>query len=305
MALATTFDLPNYVGEMFGLTPNITSFLSMIGGLTGGREAEAKTFNWQTYDLAAAAQPAIVEGAAPVTSHRSRSEVSNVVQIFQYGVEISYTKIAAVGQLDNTIPTLGVQPVQNEHDWQLMLKLEQAALDVNFTFHQGTYQNPANNATGRKTRGMDAAITTNSTSAGTTALDTAKVDAILKDMWDSGAPFRMPVIFVNAFQKQQLSSLYAYAPEDRNIGGVNINVIETDFARIGVVLDRHVLASVFSVFDVSVCAPRFLPIPGKGHFFTEPMAKTKAAEETQLYGEIGLEYGPEEWHGQITALTTS
>jgi hypothetical protein len=115
----------------------------------------------------------------------------------------------------------------------------------------------------------------------------------------------MPVIFTGIFQKQAVSALYGYAPEDRNIGGVNVNVIETDVARFGIVVDRQQLASVFSVYDVSVMAPRFLPIPGKGLFFAEPMAKTKASEEAQLYSEFGLEYGPEQWHGEITGLTTS
>jgi hypothetical protein len=49
--------------------------------------------------------------------------------------------------------------------------------------------------------------------------------------------------------------------------------------------------------------PCFLPIPGKGHFFTEPLAKTGAFDRVQLYGEIGLNYGPEQYHGQITSIT--
>jgi hypothetical protein len=32
----TTFNLPNFVGELFELTPADTPFLSAIGGLTGG-----------------------------------------------------------------------------------------------------------------------------------------------------------------------------------------------------------------------------------------------------------------------------
>ena len=40
----TTFNLPNFVGELFGITPEDTPFLSAIGGLTGGKSVAAKRF---------------------------------------------------------------------------------------------------------------------------------------------------------------------------------------------------------------------------------------------------------------------
>jgi hypothetical protein len=57
-----------------------------------------------------------------------------------------------------------------------------------------------------------------------------------------------------------------------------------------------------ALFDMSVIYPCFLPIPGKGHFFTEPLAKTGAYDHVQLYGEIGVEYGPEQFHGKINSI---
>jgi hypothetical protein len=53
------------------------------------------------------------------------------------------------------------------------------------------------------------------------------------------------------------------------------------------------------------CAPRFLLIPGKGYFFWEQLAKTGAAERSQLYGEIGLEYGNEKKHAKLVNFTTN
>ena len=91
------------------------------------------------------------------------------------------------------------------------------------------------------------AITTNEVAGGNAALDQAKLDACLKAMADSGAPFEQPVIFANAFQKQKLSSVFssalALAPRDRNIGGVNITSIETDFGEVGIVYSRHIPVS--------------------------------------------------------------
>lgn len=300
----TTFNLLNYTGELFNVTPKDTPFLSMIGGLTGGVSADAKDINWQTVDNAAAEQPAIVEGADPTYAERSRSEVHNVLQIFQYGVEVSYTKLGATKHISNTVAVLGNQPVQNELDFQLNLKLQRAARDVEYSFLQGTYQQAATNGTARKTRGMKNAITTNTVAAGGD-ITTDHVNALLKEMADSGAPFTNPVIFANSWNKQRLSEIYTYAPESRTVGGSNISTIMTDFAQLGIVYDRHVPTDEVYIIDVAYCKPHFLNVPGKGHFFMEPLAKTGAAEKWQLYGEIGLEYGPEQWHGSLTSTSTS
>jgi hypothetical protein len=123
-------------------------------------------------------------------------------------------------------PLLGNQPVQDELAFQLDMAMKRAARDIEFSFLQGTYVADTDVSTARKTRGMEQLLTTNEVAAAAAALDQAKIDALLKAMADSGAPFEQPVIFANAFQKQKLSSIYgsalSLAPRDRNIGGVNI-----------------------------------------------------------------------------------
>lgn len=305
--LLTTFNIPNYVGELFGLTPLETPFLSMIGGLTGGgRRTDSKEFAIQSYELPSATQPNIAEGADATFSGVDRAQTFNVVQIFQEGVEVSYTKQAAVGNVSAAnVSILGTQPVQSELDWQIQRKIEKIARDVEYTFLNGTYNAGENSGTPRKTRGLLTAITTNATAAGTAALTKELVDGILLKMYDSGAPMTRPVIFVNGWQKQMLSGIYGYAPTDRNMGGVNVNQIETDFGTIGVVLARHMPTTALLVADVAYCKPVILFIPGKGFLFREPLAKSGSADKEQIYGEIGLDYGPELWHGKITGLTDS
>jgi hypothetical protein len=51
--------------------------------------------------------------------------------------------------------------------------------------------------------------------------------------------------------------------------------------------------------------PVFQEIPGKGHFFAEPLARTGAKDRTQLYGEVGLKYGNQRTHGKIAGLVTA
>jgi len=306
--MGDSYDLPNYVGELFNITPNDTPFLSAIGGMTGGKSVTSKQFTWQTVDNAAAAQTVAVEGADPTYAERSRSEVINVTQIMQYGVNVSYTKQAATGNLSGQA-IIGNQPVQDELAFQLDMALKRAARDIEFSFLQGAYVADTNVTTARKSRGMLAATTTNEVAGGSAALTQAKVDACLKAMADSGAPFEQPVIFANAWQKQKLSSIYgsalSLAPRDRNYGGVNINTIETDFGVVGIAYSRHIPAEDVLIADLAFCKPVFLDIPGKGHFFVEPLAQSGAAYKYQVYGEIGLEYGPETFHGKITSLSTS
>ena len=303
-----SFNLPNYVGELFNVSPTDTPLLSAIGGMTGGISVSSKQFTWQTTDLAGAAQTAVVEGADPTMKGRTRSEVSNVTQIMQYGVEVSYTKQAAVGNIAGE-SIIGNQPVQDELAFQLDMAMKTAARDIEHSFIQGAYNAGANITTPRKTRGMLAAVTTNEVAGGAAALTQAKVESALKKMADSGAPVEMPVIFANAFQKQKLSSIYssalALAPRDRNIGGVNITTIETDFGQVGIVFERHIPADDVLIADLAFMKPVFLDIPGKGHFFVEPLAQTGAAYKYQVYGEIGLEYGPEQFHAKITNLSVA
>ena len=303
-----SFNLPNYVGELFNVSPTDTPLLSAIGGMTGGISVSSKQFTWQTTDLAGATQTAVVEGADPTMKGRTRSEVSNVTQIMQYGVEVSYTKQAAVGNIAGE-SIIGNQPVQDELAFQLDMAMKTAARDIEHSFIQGVYNAGANITTPRKTRGMLAAVTTNEVAGGAAALTQAKVESALKKMADAGAPFEMPVIFANAFQKQKLSSIYssalALAPRDRNIGGVNITTIETDFGQVGIVFERHIPADDVLIADLAFMKPVFLDIPGKGHFFVEPLAQTGAAYKYQVYGEVGLEYGPEQFHSKITNLSVS
>ena len=56
------------------------------------------------------------------------------------------------------------------------------------------------------------------------------------------------------------------------------------------------------VAQLGQCAPVFLEVPGKGHFFAEPLAKTGSSDDVQLYGEVGLAYGNEKAHGLLSGL---
>lgn len=159
--LGTTYNLPNYTGMLIALTPSSTPLLSAIGGLTGGRQSTATQFEWETFDLRAAGQNVVLEGQdAPSPQERVRANKTNVTEIHQEAVSVSYTKLAAVGQ-KNGLNNAAQNPIDNELDWQIQQMMKQMARDINYSFIQGQYQLPTDNTTARKSRGLLQAITSN------------------------------------------------------------------------------------------------------------------------------------------------
>lgn len=308
--LGTTYNLPNYTGELIGLTPAETPLLSSIGGLTGGgRQSTATEFEWEFYDLRSAAQNVKVEGAAaPTAESRVRSNVTNVTQIHQEKVSISYTKAGATGQLAG-VAGGGMNPVGNELDWQVTQMLKQIARDVEYSFINGAYNKPADNATARSTRGLGEAITTNAIDGAAGALTIDMIEDLLQSVYDSGGISEQATatLMCNSFQKRAISSLYAEAygkfqESSRTVGGVNVSTVVTNFGTLNVMLNRFVATDDLFVVSLEQLAPVFLEVPGKGHMFAEPLAKTGSSDDVQLYGEVGLAYGNEKSHGRITNL---
>ena len=181
-AAATTFNRPQFTNEVISVTPAETAFLTMAGGPRGGQAVFAKDFSWSTVDNTAAAIPAILEGGDPTYNERTRTEVFNTVQIFQEGIEETYTALAVAlqqGPFASTRTWAVSDPVGQggSADWQLQvqLKLELMARNMNLTFLTGTYSRPANNSTARVTQGILGAITTNVE---------AEADAAVGTTWD-------------------------------------------------------------------------------------------------------------------------
>lgn len=310
MTTGNTFNLPNYSGELFTADQENTPFLSMVGGLSdGGKQTSNKEFSTDSlYQYPEASQPDISESAsetAPTAHNFVRGQNKNVTQIFHESVAITYRKLSNSGRLSG-INTAGQQNnAPNERDFQIARQLTKIARDVNWTFLNGSYQLAETDQEADRTRGMfelTNASNGNALDANGAELSKQLIQTLLREMAMNGATFSNTVLFTNAYQKQMLSEIYGYAPEDRNVGGVNIQQIETDFGRIGISWDRSVPTDKILVAEMSVIEPVFQLVPEKGVLFYEELAKTGAAEKGQIYGEIGLAHGPSFLHGAITGL---
>ena len=315
--IGTTWNLPNYAGELFTADPTQTPLLSMIGGLTGGKQTD--NFEFATavlYDYPEASQPEISESAsatAPSASHIARTQESNVVQIHQEVIDLTYAKQSNSGRMSG-LNTAGQQPNPNdEKAFQVQHKLIKIARDVEHSFISGTFQKSTGPDVANKTRGMMELCTSEasaSIAAADAALSKALLDQLFREMAQNGAYFNNMVLFCGARQKQAISEIYASQfganlPATRNVGGVNITEIETDFFKMGVTWNRFMPEDAILIADVAHLAPVFQAVPGKGVLFEEPLAKVGASDKIQIYGQIGLAHGPAFLHGAITGLATS
>lgn len=306
----TVWNLPNYAGELFTADAINTPFFSMIGGLTGGFETDNFEFPvGSQYSMPTADQPGITETAsltAPTATSFVRDQKTNVVQIFQEKVSISYEKLSNTGRMSG-LNTVGQQNnAPSEKDFQISKTLEKIARDIEYTCINGVYQISTASDVANKSRGMISLCSTgNTVGAASATLTKAILDTLFREMFNNGAQFKNMVIWCNAYQKQVISSIYGYAPQDRNIGGVNIKQIETDFGNMGIALNRFMPTDTILVSDMSAVNPVFQPVPKKGNFFYEELSKSGASEDGQIYGHFGLDHGMSFMHGTVTGLATS
>ena len=199
----------------------------------------------------------------------------------------------------------------------MQIKIEQAALDCEISFLNGTLAYP-NDGTARQTQGIvgvpsdvskSAIVAADWTITAPTVVDgRTMVNETALAMFQNGAPLDDSyVIMTGGAEKLRISLDYqgttgALQPRSYSVFGVNVTEIETDFGKFPIALNRHLAAGQVMFINLSVMAPCFLPIPGKGHFFLEDLAKSGSYDRKQLYGEIGLKYGPQGWHAKVIAF---
>lgn len=312
--IGTTWNLPNYAGELFTADPTQTPLLSMIGGLTGGKQTENDEFPTAVlFEYPEAAQPAISEEAsatAPAAAAIARSQESNVVQIHQEVIDLTYAKQANSGKMNGINAANNKPNPTDEKAWQIQQKLIKIARDVEYSFLRGTYAKASAANVANKTRGLLELTSTGSTiAAAGVDLSTELIKQLMLEMANNGAYFNNMVLFAGAKQKQIITGLYESqlgynVGAARNVGGMNITEIETDFCKLGIVWDRFMPDDSILIADVAHVAPVFQAVPGKGVLFEEELAKVGASDRIQIYGQIGLAHGPAYLHGSITGLKT-
>ena len=267
-------------------------------------------------------QSAITEAAsitAPTAVTYDVANEKNVVQIIQRADQVTYKAQTDVNRLKfaesgTSGYAYGSDPlkaaVADKLAFQTTMAQTSALREFEKSALYGTYAISTSGGVANKMRGIITACTTNTVAASSASLAKSHFDTLLLTMAGNGAFFQRGVIFANAFQKQMISKLYEFVPADRNKGGSNIQVIETDFGTFEVVFDRHMPTDKILVADMAYCHAVKAPVPGKsylpgGLWLLEELGKAGAADKFQLYGQVSIDYGSEKCHGTITGLATS
>lgn len=306
---ATSFGVLNYSGMLFNKGNTRTPLSAIIGG-------KAKTTNHvefvtgQEYTSGGGAQPAISENAsltAPDATVVDREQKTNVTQIFQESVGISYAKQSNMGTLSGlNVANQQANPI-NELDFQVAAKIQKINRDIEFTFIQGQYNKATSDATVNKTRGLVEAITTNTKAMSSKPLGLWDIADMVKKIYGSNAPTDGLVLWCDAVTLFQINADavqngLTVVPAAREINGIALSSVVTPIGVVYLYLGEFLPAGTALLLNLDVIAPVYQPVPGKGNFFLEPLAKTGAGEKYQLFGQIGLDHGPEWFHGKFTGI---
>lgn len=310
---ATSFGVLNYSGMLFNKGNTRTPLSSIIG-------RKAKTTNHvefavgQYFDsTGTASQPAISESAsltAPDATVVTRTQMTNVTQIFQESLGISYAKQSNMGTLSGlNVANQQANPI-NELDFQVAAKIQKIQRDIEFTFIQGAYNKATSDATINKTRGLVAAITTNVTAMSSKPLGLWDIADMVKKIYGQNAPTDGLVLWCDAVTMFQINADavqngLTVVPAAREINGIALSSVVTPIGIVYLYLGECLPAGTALLLNLDVIAPVYQPVPGKGNFFLEPLAKTGAGEKYQLFGQIGLDHGPEWYHGKFTGIAQS
>lgn len=308
---ATSFGVLNYSGMLFNKGNTRCPLSSIIGG-------RAKTTNHvefvtgQEYTTGGGAQPSISETAsltAPDATVVTRTQKTNVTQIFQESVGISYAKQSNMGTLSGlNVAGQQANPI-NELDFQVAAKMQKVNRDIEFTFIQGTYNKADSDATVNKTRGLVEAITTNVTAMSSKPLGLWDIADMVKKIYGANAPTDGLCLWCDAVTLFQVNADavqngLTVVPAAREINGIALSSVVTPIGVVYLYLGECLPAGTALLLNLNVIAPVYQPVPGKGNFFLEPLAKVGAGEKYQLFGQIGLDHGPEWYHGKFTGIST-
>ncbi len=314
-SILTSFATPNYSGVLYDKGDKSTPIFSSIAG--NRKVSNSVEFVvGQTYDSGSidASQPAISEIAsltAPDSISYTRSQQSNVCQIFQESLYISDAKQSNMGTLSGVNLAGQVANPTNELDFQTSLVMNKIKQDIEYTFVNGVYSKATTDATVNKTRGLASAITTNvMTLTGTPSFTTAHIEAMLTKIYESNGNPDGVVMVMNAATKLQLNddckaNGLTIVPADMNTNGIAVDRIVTAMGTVGMMIGKYIPAGTVLFINMPLVAPVEMNTPGKGNFYREELAKTGAGSKYQIFGQMGLDYGPEWFHGKITGLATT
>lgn len=310
---ATSFGVLNYSGMLFN-KGNVKTPLSSIIGSKAKTTNHVEFVTGQEYSSGGnGSQPKITENqslTAPDASVTTREQKTNVTQIFQESVGISYGKQSNMGTLSGiNVANQQANPI-SELDFQVAAKIQKVNRDIEYTFINGVYHKATSDNDANLTRGLIPAITSNTMAMNEKPLGLWDIADMVKKIYNANAPTEGLVLWCDAVTLFQINADavqngLTIVPAAREINGISLSSVVTPIGVVYLHLGECLPAGTALLLNLDVLAPVYQPVPGKGNFFLEQLAKTGAGEKYQLFGQIGLDHGAEWYHGKFTSISTT
>ena len=307
-----TDTLLGYSGLLYDKTNEATPILNSMAGRDPFVQSSEFVLG-QDYQTEDGAIPNISESAsltAPDPTFVTRTQNTNVTQIFQEALAISYAKLSNGNQLAGVNLANATANPSNEMDFQVAQKMKKIAKSIERVIVNGVYQKSTGNTVANKTRGLVSAITSNVVAAGGAALDIWLVNDLMKEIYDNGGDISRLTLIVNPVGLNQINGSavengLTIVPATRNENGISVSKIVMPYGEVSIMLGRYIPDGTALLVNLDALRLVHQPVPGKGNFFIEELAKTGAADKYQIYGQVGLDYANEVLHGKITGLATT
>jgi len=245
---------------------------------------------------------------------------------------------AAGATLTDKLALAGSNPIVDEFAEQMSLALEKVAREVEWFAFNGVFSDGANTTPGagtRQMRGLSEYIGLNANADNDTdptfvggnvyyndadgdgggadqVLSWDTIANSLKRLYDAHAPMVQPVLCLSPKQLLDLNKELlagnvgitgAILPRDRNLAGIDIDVIVTPFGQIGMmVIDPNIIpANTAFIIDFAFIQPVFTNIPGYGTVFVRDIDQDANAQVAKaIYMEMGYDFGPPSYHLKIS-----
>lgn len=312
--MADTFAMsgntPNFSGMLFNKGNTKTPFSTMIGAHRKSTN-HTEFVTGQEYETAEGSQPNISEAeslTAPDASVLKREQKTNVTQIFQESVGISYGKMSNMGTLSGiNIAGQQANPI-SEEDFQIAAKMAKIGQDIEYTFLNGKYQKSTGDNVPNKSRGLLTAIESNIVDANGKMLSFMLLCEAMKCIDDSNGDTTNLVVGLDSTGRLQLNADAAangltIVSAGRDINGIAVDQVLTPLGTVYLKTLKYLPTGTVALFDPSIMAPVEQIVPKKGNFFLEELAKVGAGTKKQIFGQIGLDHGPEWYSAKITNLS--
>ena len=309
-ATAQSYNDTNVIGQVLriGAMNNTGAFLAAIGGLNGARRVKSIAYDMvASYSLNTGVQNNLSETAVLSTGTAkfyAKTPVNNVTQTNKYEIIVSDRREAATDEVVSTT-FVGAAPAVSEFDRQAAAAMEQLNADWEFTCLQGTYAARSAVGVAEGSGGLTDSvigITTNTINASSASLDSDMIAQLLVKMSENGAPMNNLAFVVRPAYLDQLNTLYGFAPQDRNVGGVQLKQIYSTFGPVSLIMTNNAPANTLLAVNMPFVQPVVLPHKGGIDILMKEFTDGSSAQKGYIEGYIGVDFKHESLHGKVYGL---